>query len=155
MFNYKKNWNCSKWLSTWKHYKSNVALTCKSYFYCKPALTAFHFQPWMDTSEAPTTAHFHRLNIASPSQTEWCHHWTDELHNNCPPMWLLCQATWSIRTNQLRGSMRLHTSVLQCARVCVYIPVVQHSLVCPRLHLLIQAPLLSLPDSLRVSIFHT
>ena len=46
--------------------------------------------PCMDDSEAAATARCLKLNIALP-QTEWCHHWADVLHNNCPPMWSLFQ----------------------------------------------------------------
>lgn len=93
--------------------------------------------PCMDAGEAPASARCLRLNIAPMSQTEWCHHWTDVLHNNRPPMWSLFQKTRLIRTNQLTGSVvRLGTAELLC--VCWYACGCVFMCLC--LHLLIAAP---------------
>ena len=86
--------------------------------------------------------HSLRLNLAALSQTEWCHHWADVLHNNRPPMWSLFQTTRLIRTNRLTGSdVRLGTVVgYSCVAVrwhacgCVFMSV------CLCLHLFIAAP---------------
>lgn len=46
------------------------------------------------------------LNIAAASQTQWCHHWADVLHNKRPPMW------WAKKKTKTRA--HTNQSALRC-----------------------------------------
>lgn len=92
--------------------------------------------------EAAATERCLRLNIATLSQTEWCHHWADELHYNRPPMCSLFQKNL---IDQNQSAHRISCAagyaaavagkcVPACLRVCIYVSV------CPCIHLFIPAP---------------
>lgn len=95
----------------------------------------------MDAGGAAAAAYCLGLKIEGLSQTEWCHHWAGEPHNNPPPMWWLFSDNL-IDQNQSADGIHCEGSwQLFCfVSVCLQQPVGVDSSMRPCLHLVIPAP---------------
>lgn len=94
----------------------------------------------VDAGGAAAAAYCLRLKIEGLSQTQWCHHWAGEPHNNLPPMWSLFSDNL---IDQNQSADRIHCEVLHsCAALYAFVclPVGVDFSMRPCLHLVIPAP---------------